>query len=117
VNHSRAQQTRGRNGKIENGGLDANLRLAAVNNEFDFVAEEFLDVGGISGRKLIGGIRARRGQGEIAFSDYGLDEGMARPADPDGGTPGGDDVWDFGRAREDERKWASPKSSGKVISK
>jgi len=34
--------------------------------------------------KLIGGIRARRGQGKIAFSDYGLDEGMARPADADG---------------------------------
>jgi hypothetical protein len=109
VNHSRTQNPRRRHRQIEHGGLDANLRLAAVHDQSNLVAELLAHMFGIRWRNPPGQIRARGGERESAFANHRLHKRVPRPAHPDRCAARRDDAGNFLGARQHECQWPGPK--------
>lgn len=108
VDHAGAQEARWGGGEIDHGRFDADLGLAAIDDERDFAIKAFADVFGVGRGNLIGQVGAGGGDGEITRADDRLDEGMARPAEADGCAAGGDDGGDFFGTRENDGERAGP---------
>ena len=99
---------------IHDGAFDADVGLAAIDDEGDGMAEGGGDMLGGGWGEGIGRVCAGRGQGEPAFADDGLHDGMEGPANADGGSAGGDDVGDAFAARDDEGEGAGPEGAGEA---
>ena len=115
MNHSWPQQARRRNGKIEDRRFDTDLRLSAIHNKRDAVAEIIANVFGIGGRKAAGRIGTGRCEREAALSNHGLNERVTRPAHANGLAAGSHNVRNCFRPRQHEGQWAWPKRAGEFV--
>ena len=108
VDHTWPQQPGRRDAQIQHCRFDADLRLAAVHDQGDFMAQMFAHVLSVGRGNAIGWIRAGRGQREIALTDDRLDQGMAWPAHSHREAACGDDIRNRFCARQHQRERSRP---------